>query len=223
MCLKPDARTTRGQTEMRKLQINGYVVVDAVSSLLSYRGVYRMAWELAGDDFYADKLSPELKEAYLVLDSSDVYDRFRPQITTKEIAAQFINHSRQAGRAVELIAVRSNYLDNVRGTTLVNANEVEFLGIDVVPLGEWSLIEALIFSDPIRTQFLTDFADVLNENILLRDKEPVARLEAYYRNLAAQNLREPTNEPSPDFPVEGVEVYLVKAWSSPALKEVSLT
>ncbi len=207
---------------MKKLHVNGYVVVDAAGGLLRYRGLDRKPWELVDLDFYADKLSPELKKAYLVFDTSE-HGLFQPQIATKKIAAQFINHSRQAGRAVELIAVRSGYLDEVRGTTLVNASELEFLGIDVVPVGEWSLIGDLIYSDPIRTQFLTDFADVLNENILLREKEPVARLEAYYRHLAAQNLCEPIDDPSPDFPVEGVEVYLVKAWSSPALKDVSET
>ncbi len=193
---------------MTTTKIHGYVVVDTAVSGSGYRGFERESWDVVEADFYDNKLPRELADLYLTVSSSELHGNFFPRVAQKEIALRFMEYSKKAGRQVELIALYSTYLDQFRPTVEVPEPDLRFLGYDASQIGGWSLMAALVFAEPVRTEFLALFENEVNESMLLKSQNSLPRLEAYYRQLTSANRVESLGKVDAENPVCLTEVYL---------------
>lgn len=109
-----------------------------------------------------------------------------------------LSYSRQEDARVELIGVFSPYLSHGQESSREEA--ARFLGVDVIAVGEWSLLKAL--DEVGKTQDVP-----LNAFGLLDDDSRVEWVASRYRELASRNEVEPIADPHPDLPVEPVWVY----------------
>ncbi len=115
-------------------------------------------------------------------------------------------YSRTKERRAELVAICSPYLRYL-GRDEWSEPAAEFLGVDVISVGEWSLLRAM---ERAAISLPKEVAQ-LNRSGLLRDESAIARVEAYYRELSDQGRVEPIAARDTGVPVESARVHLVDA------------
>ncbi len=115
---------------------------------ISYFGIDRMAWFDIDEAYYDGDLPESLRHQYrLLAEQND--DATGIRLLTDLLSAQrLLEHSNQPIVANEMIAVRSERLTQVKKSVAVADEHITWLGLDVVGLGHFSLIEGGLFADP---------------------------------------------------------------------------
>ena len=119
---------------------------------LCYGGVDRMPWF----DIDEDRLGNVLPDS-LVRARDDIH-RANSDLSELElcsdlqVATQLLHYSNRSAPANELIAVRSDVLAPLKGVITVAAPDVQWLGYDVVALGQQSLLGDGLFAVPARSR-----------------------------------------------------------------------
>ncbi len=183
---------------MSKQVINGYIIVNPKTVTSSYRGVDREPWGGIGDAFYAGRLPEQLRQ---------VWDAMRPRdlwwaTCRREMLEKFESFLNQEGIPYEVLAVCSSYLSAARSERTALTPEHLFLGFDVVGVGQWSLLRALLESPAHRS-----VADLVNDAGLLADLERGEFIAATYADATGRNEVEPLGETDPRLPIDVVSVY----------------
>ena len=188
--------------------VNGYILVSSPDVKAVYKGPDRAPWESVNDDYYGGRLPPILRAAYEAMRSDEARGLW--WVTCKELAAAipFAEFVRGRGRSVELLAVRSPYLANSQDRQEWEEPRAVFLGVDVISVGEWSLLRAIQES---RHPACHELDIMMNDAGLLPDASSVSTIEQRYRELASENIVEPIAGPNSGIVIEPVEVYALKA------------
>lgn len=190
---------------MGNYQVNAYsIVVPPVGGGRAFRGISSDWIERVGDAYYAESLPKELRVAYESIGSEDHFwtPTFCDERTLRLVVDWFTSMS--PALSIEVIACYSPYLHKCVGRKPWVDRRAEPLGIDVVSIGEWSLLRELQVMLGSRCQFL---AENTNAEGLLLDSSKVAELVDLYRSLSIENKVEPIGDEDPRVPVEAVEVY----------------
>lgn len=170
--------------------VNGYLVVETTSA---YQGVDREPWGQIVPAFYAQTLPAQPHAAFEKMSSERVM--WWPSCSSREEARDFLRLT----HGCELIAVRSPYVRDVVGREYWAEEELEWLGVDVIAVGEWSLLRVL-HDAGIAVEGLNDAA-------LLEHGDSIELLTARYRDLAAEGRVEPIADSTAGLPVEAVHVF----------------
>lgn len=104
--------------------------------------------------------------------------------------------------ATELLGVFSPYLAEVLAWDGWEEPTADFLGIDVVSVGEWSLLRALLEST-----VADKLTGLINSQGLLSDASSIAVVERIYRQYAAENIVEPIADIDSDLVLDPVRVF----------------
>jgi hypothetical protein len=164
-----------------------------------YEGFDRMAWFDVDEAILGGKLSQQLVEARNRARAADFsgIDIVKVRVEAESLLAA-ANHEMARN---EIIVLNSKMLAQLKGETLLPASEVEWIGYDVAPAGNSSLLLNGIF---VRPDLFRAPGEVLNEHGLLRSVEDADRYIAECRALATRNLLEPVDEEP--YPVEAIRV-----------------
>ncbi len=131
-----------------------------------YGGVFRMPWFDLDEDHYAGKLPTSLestrrkiKEANRDSCGLDVCDGYKD-------AETILEYSNRDFERNEIIAIRSERLQEIKGSVLYTDTEIDWIGVDLVALGAWSLLENGLFPAP---SYFARWTTCLNSDGLLID------------------------------------------------------
>jgi len=187
--------------------VNGYILVSPPNSKVVYRGPDRAPWELVDDDYWEGRLPRALRAAYESMRSDE--SRGVWWVTCKELAAatSLADFERERGRSIELLAVRSPYLASSDSREWEEPRAV-LLGVDVISVGEWSLLRVIQES---RHPACDALKVMMNKAGLLPDASSVRMIERKYRELASANIVEPIAEPDSGIVVEPVETFALES------------
>lgn len=186
---------------MRAQIVNGYLVVSPKEPGATYQGPDRSPWDQIDEGFYEGTLPKRIRAAYDSLRSDQSRGFWWPTCTDLGTAMMFADYLRQGGKPAEVIAIYSPYLARSQGREGWHEPRARLLGFDVVAVGEWSLLKALLDGqDPQCTK-------AVNAAGLLPDKSYVPTVEARYRELSQSNVVEPIAATDSAIPVEAVTVY----------------
>jgi hypothetical protein len=144
---------------------------------ICYGGIDRMPWFEIGEQLYAGTLPERIQ-----------HERQRIQLDNRDLsgvevcrdlptAAALLRYSNDIYNANELIAVRSDALARLKGVRQVNPVQIEWLGYDVVALGQGSLLSAGLFGVPAA---FPGWRDRLNSFGVLRSEDLVEPYKAAY-------------------------------------------
>ena len=196
--------------------INGYVVVRCRGSS-TYMGVDRDAFTALGQAYFDKprRLPHAAVEAYVR--TLDQPGRYTPVCTNRPDAEILLRHSMLLEGAHELLGIRSSYLEDVCGWPVLREHG-DFLGYDVVAVGEWSMLTRLL--EPEVGGRANDILALLNSNGLLDDPAAMDLVNQRYRALTVQDVVEEVGGNSPAAPLECVQVFLIAASALPASGEV---
>lgn len=186
---------------------NGYLVVSAPGKR-RYRGADRRPWEVVDAAYYSRTLPDDIRRLYEGMRAGERRGLWWPTTSSREDATRLLEFTRAQEPEAELIAIHSPYLRNETGRQEWTEASAGFLGIDVISVGEWSLLQALAETD---MSLPDDIVSQLNDSGLLQDDSIAGRIEAYYRELSDKERVEPIAAPESGIPVEPVRVYLVSA------------
>jgi hypothetical protein len=125
-----------------------------------------MPWFDLDEDYYVGKLPAALtstrrkiKESNRDFSGIDVCDNY-------EDAEAILEYSNRQSLRNEIIVVRSEKIREIKGNVLFTDREIDWLGIDLVALGAWSLLENGLFPSP---SYFARWTQKLNSNGLLID------------------------------------------------------
>lgn len=186
--------------------VSGYFVVDAPRAETPYRGIDRQPWDLVESHYYARQLPHDLLHEFERIRSAEHRGLWWPICTSRAAAAVLLEYSESQGRRSELVAVWSPYLGLVLGDGAAPDPEIVPVGIDVVTVGEWSLLRAL--QECPRTSGGNAVRELLNPYGLLSNASDVRVVEETYRALAEEGVVEPIAEANSGLPVEAVTIFL---------------
>jgi hypothetical protein len=187
---------------MNAPRINGYVLVSMSPGL--YRGVDRDPWDYIDERYYAGTLPDSIRTAYDVQRKNASHDLWWLTCNDLPQAMTLADFSRQQGMSVELIAIHSPYLAQVREQDSWEEPRARSLGSDVVSIGEWSLLRAGLEEAP--DSVAGELATLVNSAGLLRDPTHASTIEQRYRELAEANIVEPIADAASGL-IESVAVY----------------
>lgn len=153
-----------------------------------YGGVDRMPWFDVDEALYAGTLPPEPRARWTALRERGA-DLTGLVLAGLDDALALLEHSNRAGRVNEVAAVRGSRLGEVKGTLEIPV-EVEWLGWDVVSLGEWSLL-SVVFVVPAA---FPGWPARINPAGLLESPEEGEALVAAYREAARRGEVEELGE-----------------------------
>jgi len=185
--------------------VNGYMVVRSPDQS-GYHGADREPWEIISARYYTHELPPNIQRLYEEIDSIDERGFWWPTSRTREDAECMLAYTREYDPTAELIAIYSPYLFRLHRRSWTE-HDASFLGFDVVPVGEWSLLRELTAN----TSLPDSIRALLNSNKLLYDETMADVVEAYYRDVSGQPGVEPIGDKDSGLPVEAVRVYKLKS------------
>lgn len=184
--------------------VNGYLVVSPKTPPEIYQGPDRSPWAHFEECFYGELLPGPIRDAYASLRSDQSRGFWWPTSTDLDTATNLAAYSREAGRDAEVIAIYSPYLADSEYRKGWHEPRGRLLGVDVLGVGEWSLLRALLTApDPACRNVVAS----VNAAGLLPDASRAGIVEARYRELARIELVEPIADADSRIPVETVTVY----------------
>lgn len=189
---------------MTDLLVNGYLVVSPREPGTTYQGPDRSPWEHIEQGFYEGELPETIRSSYASLRSDNSRGLWWPTCRDLGLATVLAAYSRKAGKSVEIIAIYSEYLAQSPDRVGWREPRARLLGVDVVAVGEWSLIRALLEA---RDPACAKVVGTLNEAGLLPDLSCASFVRELYTELARANLVEPIADPGSGVPVEAIRVY----------------
>jgi len=87
----------------------------------------------------------------------------------------------------EIISLKSETLQRMKGSFIFDKKEIEWLGFDVISYGYGSLILDGIF---MKHQYFEDWLSILNHNGLFNSNEHIKDFIAYYTDCSKRNIVE---------------------------------
>jgi hypothetical protein len=151
---------------METAQVNGFMVVrkpalnrdetgrGAFSTkapcldAMCYGGVDRMPWFDIDEQLYVNALrEPILRARQLIRMDNDDLSGIEV-CRDLDTATMLLHYSNRSNNANELIAVRSDALTAFKGEVMLDPSQVEWLGYDVIALGQQSLLRDGVFAVP---------------------------------------------------------------------------
>ena len=171
-----------------------------------YRGIDCEPWDHLDGKYYENVLPTSVCAKYKAIRADSSRGLWWATCRDFTSASELANISWQAGRDDTLLAVYSPYLAEVFDRGGWEEPMAIFLGFDLVSVGEWSLLRALLESEAIPTDEILHF---INKSGLLQEASSSCAVEKYYRNRAARNLVEPIADIDSGGVVDLVSVYLL--------------
>ncbi len=114
-----------------------------------YGGIDRMPWFEIDDQFYAGTLPEPIKHKRQRIEDFNYHDLSGiPICPDLDMVVSLLHYSNSVYPANELIAIRSDGLTPFKGVVTYDPAKVEWLGYDVVALGEQSLLHDGLFAVP---------------------------------------------------------------------------
>lgn len=195
---------------MSRGEINGYIIVSPNRGGI-YRGVDRDPWNTVDSAYYSHTLPPPVRKLYDRMKRSPERGFWWPTTPSIEEALTLLRFTQTQEPDAELIGVYSPYLRQ-HAKRKPWREPLDFLGVDVLSIGEWSLLNGL---EQASLLLQGDIRKTINEHGLLCDESSAARLEEYYRHLSEKNLVEAIASASSGILIEPVHVYLPKVTATP--------
>ncbi len=151
-----------------------------------YGGIDRMPWFDVDEAINNGSLPGSLREIH----DTGVGKDFTGMVLLRdpEDVRKLLEFSNRLEDRNEMVAVYSEILASLRGTVRVEPSTVEWLGYDVAPLGEFSLLYEGLFVAP---SVFEEFRGELNSFGLFESTFVAERYIAKYRLLAEQEVVEP--------------------------------
>lgn len=189
-------------------KICGYTIVRLPSKILSpnaprysimlsngesifYHGLDRLAWEELDEQHYAKELPDDLERIWLLKNLSGEDLTGIEILTDYRYAQKALDYSNERSCADELIVVYSDYLQRVKGM-LQSIKRIQWLGYDIFPIGEFSIILAGIFQTP---KHFDPFISQLNAFGIFDNEEIAQQYYEHYRFLATKGVCEGFEQP----------------------------
>jgi hypothetical protein len=188
--------------------VNGYLVVDSPPVEFPYRGVDRQPWDLIESHYYERRLPEYLSNVFERIRSVENRGFWWPVCSSRSSAEAFLSYTENQGRPSEIVGVWSPYLQSLDQRVAVVDENVVTVGLDIVAVGEWSLLRCL--QEVADRGAMDTLAQAINPYGLLHDKADVHRVEELYRTLSEAGFVEPIADPTSDLPVEPVTIFLLK-------------
>lgn len=185
---------------------NGYLLVSEKNSNTLYRGVDRVPWDYIGGGYYAKSLPTNLNHIYEALRKGNSQSLWWPTSTNLADTVLLQEFSTTAGVGTELLGVFSPYLAEALGRDAWEEPAADLLGVDVVSIGEWSLLRSLLES-PMAGKVM----GLVNGHGLLPDTAGIEVIDRMYKKFAAENIVEPIAGSGSGLAVEPVTVFLMPA------------
>jgi hypothetical protein len=183
------------------LRPNGYLVVRNQGT--RYRGPDRQPWDAIDDAYWAGRLPPSIRGQYEEMRAKR--GLWWPTVCSLSHAMDLANYSEGVGGGSwEVVGVHSPYLASLGMPACPDSNVFEQCGLDVVSVGEWSLLRALIEAHPEQS----DIEILLNEVGLISDPDSVQSVVRKYRSFVKAGRVEDTAEPTADRGIETIVVFL---------------
>lgn len=189
---------------MRTALVNGYILVSPVNSEITYRGVDRAPWEMIDSDYYLGKLPPVLHTSYKSMKLENSRSLWWLTCNKLETVISFAEFEQQKNHNYELLAVWSPYLAGIQNHQGWKEPKATFLGIDIISVGEWSLLRAI---QACQHPTCSKLKAVMNSAGLLSNKSYINIIVQKYRELANKDIVEPIAEPGSGIAIEAVNVY----------------
>lgn len=191
---------------MTNPKCNGYMVVDARQT--AYAGADRDPWGPLVRARGMGLVSNTLWGRYLEEERTRSRGYWWPSVADLELARQFLSCSRMADPSSQLIAVQSQYLESI-GRLEVDLGSGAALGVDVIAVGEWSLLGALCAASAAgRLSPVCPFE--VNENWLLRDRNDSGHVIEYYRRCQHDGVVEAIAPEAAGLGFDAISVSLVE-------------
>lgn len=192
--------------------IHGYVALECSSA--HYRGISREEWPAQFEEFFHGELEPGLRAIVERMNQDPQSQCFAPKfVRTWSDVESLMEHTPEAN--VDLVGFFSPYLERQKSPSW-EERRARFIGIDVVPVGEESLLykleQARALSDPDdrASVGLDEFlARHVNQDGLLRSNSSKNAVLQFYDQLVAKEWIEEYTTDFPDSP-ESVRVFLIE-------------
>jgi hypothetical protein len=170
---------------------------------LSYAGLDRLQWiDVFDEDFYSGNAPAEVRKLAIALKNTNEDLISVTLCRDAAVASLLLKYSNRRQHFNELIVVRSPELEAIKGAIDIDAS-VEWLGYDVMALGDFSLIAGGIFVDP---QCYARWALKINCFGLFADSGCVEDYIAAYDEAVAKGVSEPLAPAEAGFPRIAIEV-----------------
>ena len=180
--------------------ICGFQVVKTVTSFISiepynkldstggkkYEGLSRMHLYDIIEDYYNKKLTKELSD--IVKNSMGENNDLSLEIIRNfDDALKILEFIKAKICDNEIISLKSETLQAIKGSFIFDKKEIEWLGFDVISYGYGSLILDGIF---LKQQYFKEWLSNLNHNGLFDSTEHVDDFIAYYTDCSKRNIVE---------------------------------
>lgn len=168
---------------------------------ICYGGIDRMPWFDVEDELYSGNLPADLKNIHDAIKKSNDDFTGLAICTDFQAALQLLEYSNRKVRRNELIALTSPKLSEIKGSFELHPQRVEWLGYDIVSLGNWSLLREGFFVQPDEFK---DLRQRLTSAGLLSDLEIATAYVQDY--LAASNKGHVEELPESSYGIESIYV-----------------
>lgn len=148
---------------------------------LCYGGIDRMAWFDVDDQFYAGTLPDSILQVQQRIYKSNSELSGIEICRELDLALMLLEYSNGIYNANELIAIRSEALTPFKGIVTIDPARLEWIGYDVVALGQQSLLSDGLFSVPAA---FPNWQTRINRFGLLSSRDLVASYIDAYRQAA---------------------------------------
>ena len=164
----------------------------------TYRGIDRLRWEDIELAYHDNDLQPSLLPHWEELRRYDKDTSGLKLLKSYEQAREVFEFSRETS---EIIAVWSPELAELKGT-MNSEVQLEYLGLDCIALGEWSILLAGVYAKPDRFHWAIER---LNDNGLLTSEDDCNAIFRQYVDLSSTDIVEPLAD---DARAENVRLFV---------------
>jgi hypothetical protein len=198
--------TFAGFVVVRRPEFNylvpGREVVPRIGDVY-YRGVDRQRWiDVFDEDFYSNRTPEDVRMLGTTLRNSNRDFTGIDLCRDEEAASKLLAYSNRSAPSNELIVVRCPELENVNGASKINCT-VDWMGYDVVAIGEWSLIAEGVFRNP---EYFSKWLPRINPFGLLTDPAAIAEYISTYESAIATGQAEPVAPKSAGLGISPIEI-----------------
>lgn len=151
-----------------------------------YEGIFRMHLYDVLEDYYNKRLPDEISNivANSLKENNDLSIEI---IKNFDDALKVFEFAKSKNCDNEIISLKSEILQELKGSFVFNSKEIEWLGFDVISYGNGSLILDGIF---FKKQFFENWIYALNNFGLFNSIENINEFIAYYIDCSKRNIVE---------------------------------
>jgi hypothetical protein len=173
-----------------------------------YAGVDRCAWDdLYDEAYYMGKAPPEVASIAKGMQDDCVDFSGIGLARDFNVARGLLEYSNRTAARNEIIAIRSKQLDEAKGNFDTGV-PIEWLGIDVVGEGEWSLIAGGLFA---AAEHFQPWIERINKSGLFDTPRAASEYERAYQTAVASGQAEELASPSAGLRILQIQVGRVRA------------